>query len=309
MLACTGWGILETVHAMSDGSTSLPQRTERREIAVERRFRVDAVFVDENARLKEWLAQRANEELGALGANAYLHTPRILAQAPTIVEEVSLVFGSSGDQRIIPALLNDARSGTLQTHVPGRSMIVVATALLVIALVGEVVVGVLQVMFADAGMAVVLQAVLLGLAAMLAGLGLGGLLTSSLARSLPAAWKAMPPDLGRARHVVQLTIGLVAVGALVTVRCYGLEAEERLVVATLTSFLSLLVVTFEAMRSYYHGKYHSLWQRMFNAQVWEANERHRAARDFYESHYRAQVQALAEGKGTIRGTGNLVAAE
>jgi len=292
---------------MSDSSTTLPQRTERISIDAARRFRIDAVFIDENTRLKEWLAQRANEELGAFGVNAREHAPRIAARAPSIVEEVALVFGVGGEHRIVPALLNDARNGTFQTHIPSRALIAGVTILLALAVAGEVIVGVLQVLLSDAGGAVIFQSVLLAVAAGLAGLGLGGLLKRSLARSIPAAWKALPSEAGRGRHLSEFVVGLAAVGGLVIVRCYGLEAEERLVVATLSIFLSALVIILEVLRGYHDTKYQCLWWRMFDAQVWDASERHRNARAFYEAHFMAQVEALAEGKGTTRGT--LVAAE
>lgn len=295
---------------MSNGSTKLPRRTERADIPHEHRFRIDSVFVDESARIKEWLAQRANEELGAFGVNPGDHASEVMRRSGEIVSEVGLVYGVDGPQRIIPAVLNDARSGTLQTYVPSRALVTGASVWVGVALLGEVTIGVLQVVLSDAGLGVVLQAILLALTSMIAGVGASGLLKGGLARALPAAWKAMPPQGDdRVRHAVTLAISLAAVIGLIVIRCYGLEGEERFVVAALSTCLAALVIGCEALRGYYGEKYDRLWGRMFDAQVWEADERHRQARPFYEDHFRAQVDALVKGKGVVRGTGNLVAAE
>jgi hypothetical protein len=288
---------------MSNHVLNLPRRTSRDELAPEARFRIDAVFIDEMSRVKEWLAQRANDSLGDLGLEPDLVAHRVVAAAPAIAREVSLVFGNRDvEQSVNPALRKAASDGTLAMYVPARSVIWGWRALVVLCAFGEVAVGAAQVLLSDAGPAMILQASLLAASALLAGWGLGGLMVRTLAQTLPPLWRVVPPDPGGRRgEIFKLVAGSLAALGLCWMRSVGIDGDEKAVVIVLTVVLAAMLIVSEAFHMYYRAKFDWLWQRMFDAQVWEADERHRRAGQFYEEHYIAQVQSLLERRG-IRGS-------
>ncbi|MEO8184462.1 MAG: hypothetical protein ABI895_37105 [Deltaproteobacteria bacterium] len=264
--------------------------------------------------MKEWIDERANDDLGRLGLTPETAARSAQTDALAIGREISLAFGSTdAEQSVVPALRNAASDGSIETHVPSRATILGWLGVAAFCALGEIVVGFLQVLLSDAGIALIFQALLLSLSALLAGWGLGGLFVSTLARTLPPTWRIVPQEHdGRSGDVFKLAVGCVGVLGLSWMRSVGLEGDERNVVIALTLVLALLVVVAEAFHMYCRAKYDCLWRRMFDAQVWQADERHRAAREFYQDHYRTQMERLLEGRRTrlaARGGENHVAAE
>ena len=164
-----------------------PSRTMRQLIPSEKRFMIDAVFTDEFSKVQTWISERANESYSNMGAEG------AIAHASTTCQQVLNVLGTPPD-RFNVALLNDAKSGILKTHVPILTKIRTFKAISYICLALEVVVAGVQIVVSDAGPAVLISGVLLAVAAMLTGFGLGGLWVRTLGNHLHPSGKQPPPE-------------------------------------------------------------------------------------------------------------------
>lgn len=273
-------------------TTPLPAPTQRDDVPIERRFDPDAFFSDEQARIKEWLALRANEELGS--ATLQQASTRI----DTILMEIESQFAYR-DTSINPALIGDTRNGTLQTYLPTRGTIIGFLAASIACSVLELGVIGLQVLFTDdMGWLALIPGVLLVLAAWFAGYGDGRVAVSQLARLFPTAWKVMPRASSIATGLVMGAAGNAAMCAVAVFRSDGLDGPEERFVVTVTIVLGLLIQAFHTAHTFFDEKYNYLWDRMASVQRWVANGRHRESNALYKQYYLDTVAHFSRGGGT-----------
>ena len=271
-------------------SSHLPEQVSHTSLPPDQRFEPFAIFSVEQEALKTWLTQRANEEYSRLDEK------HALAAGQTVVAELLQKFGSVADQQLNVTLVNDAKKGRLATDVPSRAKRLSARVAFWVCFCLEALVGVAQVLFADAGPAVIASAVLLALAAWLAGSGVGGVLVGSLSSTIPPQWEATPRTEGRHEYF-RLAIGALMALALAIFRAWTLEGDTRLIVIALTLILAVLIVVSEGFHVFYDEKYKCLWRSMGKAQRWIAIERHAGAAKFYLDHYVNFLRHIAGGGG------------
>ena len=90
---------------------------------------------------------------------------------------------------------------------------------------------------------------------------------------------------GLLKHVLELLVGVALVLGMTYVRLRSLDGDERWVVIAVTLTLAVLGAAFLALHAFEAAKYECLWERMYDAQVYEAQLRHQNNRAFYEQFF------------------------
>jgi hypothetical protein len=264
------------------------RRITRDEVPMPRRWQLNAVWDLEVALVKQYLDQRAAENLGKAGATV----DSALADGANLAQEIHLTFGAQSSVRD-PRILNAAANGVLEREAPTRRKVIGVAVARTFFFFLEITIFVLMVALGFSSFFVIIVGFLLGGAGLLTGDGAGRVLVR----------RERERDWGDTWGWIELVIGGFGIAAICYIRTVG-EEEGVFAIVAVTGFLAVLIATLHAMHIVLAETYRQQHQRMFSAQAWFATDEHMRAyqAEFWNKYYAGQVRALSRDLEQIKST-------
>ncbi len=255
------------------------RRITRAEVPLASRWQFGAVWDLEVAQVKNWLDERAADNLGKAGATV----ESALQDGSHLSKEINLTYGAQAvarDQRVVTAAAN----GLLEREAPARTAVIATDVLKWLFFLSELCIFGWMVWMGLSTGIVILVGLLLAGAGLLLGDGAGRLLVRH----------EQERDWSDSRGWLEFVVGLAGVTAISYIRTVG-EEEGVFTIVAITAFLAVLIATFHAMHKVLIEKYTEQHQKMFAAQGWFATDEHLRAYQagFWKDYYERQVKALA----------------
>ena len=233
-------------------------RITKTEIPIEERWDVHAAFRHEQARIFQFIEERAGKYL----REAHATQGSALDAGEVVQEEIASVFATrkeDGDQTIIRA----AATGVLEREAPSRWMLATYGLLRYSAMISIVGLFVLRWILDNAKPHVIIPGILLALSAFLLGIGCGKQFFFST------------EDRREESRLNWLFIVLGAFGVVVIPLLRLRSETTEYVFFLLETLLALLVATFEALHIAALGRYNKAWDATYLAQLWTATDSHK----------------------------------
>jgi len=235
------------------------ERATKSDIPKSRRWHRDAVFEVERARVVNFIAAAARENLRKPEPTK----EKAAASAPVLVAEIGGLMAPSHDIRD-PDIIKSVSNGVYERAAPSLTSIWFFRFLTVVAATVEIGIFAAQWLSGDAHPAVLILGTMLALSGYLIGLGIGRM---SRRRDLDEEQE------GQTLNKVFIVTGLIGIALSVYIRVAGSPDGAVLAIA-LTVLVALLVAVFEALYEYTSHRYQSLWQKQYQGQQWIAEKHH-----------------------------------